>query len=81
MLFEYRIERKNRLEKREQDLNDLIKKFKGKYDYDCIVPYSGGKDSTFQLYHVVKVLKLKPLVIRFNHGFLRNVIKNNTEKT
>ena len=67
--------------KREQDLNDLIKKFKGKYDYDCIVPYSGGKDSTFQLYHVVKVLKLKPLVIRFNHGFLRNVIKNNTEKT
>ena len=41
---------------REQDLHDLIKKFKGKYDYDCIVPYSGGKDSTFQLYHVVKIL-------------------------
>ncbi len=67
--------------KREEDLKNLVSKFRGKYDYDCIVPYSGGKDSTFQLYYVTKILNLKPLVIRFNHGFLRKVIKNNTEKT
>jgi N-acetyl sugar amidotransferase len=66
--------------KREKDLLNLIKKFKGKYDYDCIIPFSGGKDSTYQLYYVKKILKLKPLVIRFNHGFLRKVIKDNTEK-
>ena len=57
--------------KREEDLKNLVNKFRGKYDYDCIVPYSGGKDSTFQLYYVTKILNLKPLVIRFNHGFLK----------
>ena len=60
--------------KREEDLKNLVNKFRGKYDYDCIVPYSGGKDSTFQLYYVTKILNLKPLVIRFNHGFLRKVL-------
>ena len=30
-------------------LDDLIEEHRGKYDYDCIVPFSGGKDSTFTL--------------------------------
>jgi len=63
------------------DLLEIINKFKGKHDYDCIIPFSGGKDSTYQLYYVTKILKLKPLVIRFNHGFLRKGIQKNTEKT
>ncbi len=67
-------------EKKESELKKLVDSYKGKYDYDCIIPFSGGKDSTFQLYYVVNVLKLKPLVIRFNHGFLRDVIKDNTER-
>ena len=49
--------------------------------YDCIVPFSGGKDSTFQLYYIVTQLKLKPLVVQFNHGFFRENLKNNNEKT
>jgi len=62
-------------------LDSIIEKFRGKYDYDCIVPYSGGKDSTFQLYYLCNEYKLKPLVIRFNHGFLRPIIQENTERT
>lgn len=56
----------------------LIAEYRGKYDYDCIVPFSGGKDSTFTLYYLVKECKLKPLVVQFNHGFMRpNLIENN----
>ena len=59
-------------------LKDLIKDYKGKYRYDCIVPFSGGKDSTFTLYYLVKELGLKPLVVQFDHGFMRpNLLKNN----
>ncbi len=56
---------------RKKLLDSLIEKHRGKADYDCIIPFSGGKDSTFQLYYLMKEYKLKPLVVRFNHGFMR----------
>ncbi|GIW10392.1 MAG: LPS biosynthesis protein [Dehalococcoidia bacterium] len=49
----------------------LIERVRGKYAYDCIVPFSGGKDSTFTLYYLVREYHLKPLVVQFDHGFLR----------
>lgn len=66
---------------RKKMLDGIIEKFRGKYDYDCIVPFSGGKDSTFQLYYLCTEYDLKPLVVRFNHGFLRPIIRSNTERT
>lgn len=59
-------------DKRKSMLDKVIEKYRGKYDYDCIVPFSGGKDSTYTLYYLVKEYNLKPLVVRFNHGFMRN---------
>ena len=35
--------------KKRKDLDVLINQYKGKYDYDCIIPYSGGKDSTWNV--------------------------------
>ena len=66
---------------RKKLLDQLIEKHKGKYSYDCIVPFSGGKDSTFQLYYLMKNYGLKPLVVRFNHGFYRETILKNTIRT
>ena len=62
-------------------LDQLVEKYRGKADYDCIVPFSGGKDSTFQLYYLMKEYKLKPLVVRFNHGFMRQVVEENNQRT
>jgi N-acetyl sugar amidotransferase len=62
-------------------LEQLIDEHRGKYDYDCLVPFSGGKDSTFTLYHLVKEYSLKPLVIQFNHGFMRPTLLKNNERT
>ncbi|HEY9080135.1 N-acetyl sugar amidotransferase [Magnetovibrio sp.] len=61
-----------------RELDEIIESVRGKYDYDCIVPFSGGKDSTFQLWYLVRVKKLKPLVVRFDHSFMRpKLIENN----
>ena len=62
-------------------LNDLIEEYRGKYEYDCIIPFSGGKDSTFTLYYLMKEYNLKPLVVQFNHGFMRPKLLKNNEKT
>ena len=66
---------------RKKLLDQLIEKYRGKGDYDCIVPFSGGKDSTFQLLYLMKEYNIKPLVVRFNHGFMRQVIADNNQRT
>ena len=68
-------------DKRREELGELIETYRGKYSHDCIVPFSGGKDSTFTLYHLVKEYKLKPLVVQFDHGFMRPTLLDNNIKT
>lgn len=67
-------------ESRGVELSALIEQYRGDYDYDCIVPYSGGKDSTWTLYYLVKNFGVKPLVVRFNHGFMRPVLQQNADR-
>jgi N-acetyl sugar amidotransferase len=62
---------------RQRQLDEIVAAHKGKGLYDCIVPYSGGKDSVFQLYYIIKVLKLKPLVVRYNHWGYRPLVEDN----
>jgi N-acetyl sugar amidotransferase len=62
-------------------LDDLVNEHRGKRDYDCIVPFSGGKDSTFTLWYIVRELKMRPLVVRFDHGFLRPTVQDNSLRT
>jgi len=37
--------------------------------YDCIVGISGGRDSTYLIYKVVRDWNLRPLAVHFNDGF------------
>lgn len=62
-------------------LDALVEEHRGKHDYDCIVPFSGGKDSTWTLYYLVKEYGLKPLVVRFDHGFMRPNLEENVKRT
>lgn len=65
---------------KKKDLDQLIAANRDKHDYDCIIPFSGGKDSTWTLYYLVKEYGLKPLVVRFDHGFLRPNLEENTTR-
>lgn len=66
---------------RRRDLEALVESYRGKYDYDCLVPFSGGKDSTYTLLQLMREYKLKPLVVQFNHGFMRETLLQNNERT
>jgi tRNA(Ile)-lysidine synthase TilS/MesJ len=69
---------------REQLLARRFQKIKGKYEYDVVVGLSGGKDSTYVLYEMVKKYNLKVLAVTFDNGFLtefaRESIKNTINK-
>lgn len=65
--------------KRKSLLDKIIDQHRGKYAYDCIIPFSGGKDSVFQVYYLMKEYKIKPLLVRFNHGFIRKTIQENVD--
>jgi N-acetyl sugar amidotransferase len=56
---------------RERELRLLLEDAKAKSgnNYDCIVPISGGKDSTFQLHVLTKIYGMKPLAVTFNHNW------------
>jgi len=56
---------------KKNELHAILDKHRGQGNYDCIIPFSGGKDSVFTLYYAVRVLGLKPLVVSFDHGFYR----------
>ena len=59
---------------------DLIKQLKGGGDYDCSLPYSGGKDSTYTLYLLKEVFNLRVLAITFDNGFLSEQAFRNIRK-
>ncbi|TSA38385.1 MAG: N-acetyl sugar amidotransferase [Porphyromonadaceae bacterium] len=65
---------------KKKEFDELISIYRGRYDYDCIVPFSGGKDSTWTLYYLIKEYGLKPLVVRFDHGFYRPKLLENTQR-
>lgn len=61
-------------------LDAIINKYRDKGEYDCIIPFSGGKDSVFQLWYVIEKLNLKPLVVRYNHWGFRPILYKNCDK-
>ncbi|MBM3145376.1 MAG: N-acetyl sugar amidotransferase [Chloroflexi bacterium] len=65
---------------REKQLRDLLEYYKSlNNDYDCIVPISGGKDSTFQLHIITKVYNLRALAVTFSHNWYSETGKKNLE--
>ncbi len=56
---------------RETVLRGILDEAKSKagHNYDCIIPISGGKDSTFQLHVLTKIYGMKPLAVTFSHNW------------
>ena len=48
-------------------LDEATERAKG--NYDCMIPISGGKDSTFQLYVLTQLYGVKPLAVTFNQNW------------
>ncbi|MFH1171410.1 MAG: N-acetyl sugar amidotransferase [bacterium] len=52
---------------REKEFRTLIEQYRSKdgSQYDCIIPVSGGKDSTYQAYVIKELYGLNPLCVTF----------------
>lgn len=48
--------------------------------FDCLMLYSGGKDSTYVLYQLVKEMKLKVLAFTFDNGYISQGAKENIRR-
>jgi len=62
----------------------LLKRFesvKGKYDYDALIGLSGGKDSTYVAYQMVKKYKLHVMAVTLDNGYLTDFARESIKKT
>ena len=48
-----------------------------KGQYDCIIPYSGGRDSTHTLHMAKKVLGLNPIAFTYDWGMVNDLARRN----
>jgi len=65
---------------RRQEFEDILDQFRGKYRYDAIVPFSGGKDSSWVAYTLVRKYGLKVLLATFDSHFRRPLHMENIER-
>lgn len=62
---------------------DAFKKFTNQYKStdktkaDCLVPFSGGRDSSFALHYIKKELGLKPIAFSYDWGMLTDLSRRN----
>ncbi|HPN85266.1 MAG TPA: N-acetyl sugar amidotransferase [Victivallales bacterium] len=67
-------------ESRLEELEKFLSKYRGKGRYDCMVPFSGGKDSAYALYLCKKKFGMNPLAYNFNNHFQTDAGRSNVEK-
>ena len=65
--------------KKAKELKELTDKYKGK-KYDAMVSLTGGKDSSFVLYYLTKVLGLRVLAVTWDNGLIREKAWENMRK-
>jgi len=68
--------------KRREALDRIVTeaKLKAGDNYDCILPISGGKDSTWQMHILAKELGMKPLCVTHNHNWYSKTGWKNLQK-
>ncbi len=69
--------KKNEL-KGEDTFHQIAKHYRRKNDEpDCLVPFSGGRDSSYGLHYIKKVLKMNPVSYSYDWGMITDVGRRN----
>ncbi len=67
---------------REMEFHEIVnyyKKKEGEIGYDCIIPVSGGKDSTYQAYFMKEVCGMNPLCVCFETTYVTDLGRQNLD--
>ena len=60
------------------ELKELVKKYKRNDEHpDCLIPFSGGRDSTYALHIVKKELGLNPIAYTYDWGMVTDLARRN----
>ena len=66
--------------KPKEQLFDLVEKYRRKNGPDCIVPFSGGRDSCYGLHLIVNELKMKPITYTYDWGMVTDLGRRNISR-
>ena len=63
-----------------EELIQLVEPFRRVHGDDCIVPFSGGRDSCYGLHLVTKELKMKPITYTYDWGMVTDLGRRNISR-
>lgn len=63
-----------------KELFDLVEPYRRKQGIDCVLPFSGGRDSCYGLHLIVKELKMKPVTYTYDWGMVTDLGKRNISR-
>ena len=61
----------------EVELKKIVSKYKKNNKPDCIIAFSGGRDSAYGLHYLVKKLGMHPVAVTFDWGMLSDIGRRN----
>ena len=62
------------------ELFDLVEPFRRAHGNDCVVPFSGGRDSCYGLHLIVNELKMKPVTYTYDWGMVTDLGRRNISR-
>jgi len=69
---------KKQILKGDEALMELANKFRrNDGGPECLVPFSGGRDSSYALHYIVKILGLKPIAYSYDWGMITDLARRN----
>lgn len=63
-----------------EELFKLVEPYRRKDSMDCIVPFSGGRDSCYGLHLIVEELKMKPVTYTYDWGMVTDLGRRNISR-
>ena len=63
-----------------EELFALVEPYRRRHGNDCIVPFSGGRDSCYGLHLVVNELKMKPVTYTYDWGMVTDLGRRNISR-
>lgn len=66
--------------KPKEELFELVEPYRKKEGLDCIVPFSGGRDSCYGLHLIVEELKMKPVTYTYDWGMVTDLGRRNISR-
>lgn len=63
-----------------EELFNLVEPYRRAHGDDCIVPFSGGRDSCYGLHLIAKELKMKPVTYTYDWGMVTDLGRRNISR-